>query len=246
MSREEILEKLKDDENYYGDFGKQYLSNSDISALLNNPRMFQTREENLNSAFLVGGYFHTAILEPHKLDTYDIIDVTTRNSKKYKDFGKPALLRREVDNIEAMKKALEACDETRNLIYPLFDKSSIEYEVPSVGEFYDVKWKGKADILNHEEKLIVDLKTTGDILNFRKSASKYNYDSQAYIYKQLFGYDLVFVAIDKTTHQIGIFECEDTFYDRGEMKVEQAVEVYKQWQAKDFDPKQAFIYEKLN
>ncbi len=246
MSREEILEKLKDDEHYYGDFGKQYLSNSDISALLNNPRMFQTREENLNSAFLVGGYFHTAILEPHKLDMYNIIDVTTRNSKKYKDFGKPALLSREVENVEAMKAALEACNETRNLIYPLFDKTSIEYEVPSIAEFHDVKWKGKADILNHEEKLIVDLKTTGDILNFRKSASKYNYDSQAYIYKQLFGYDLVFVAIDKTTHQIGIFECEDTFYDRGEMKVESAVEVYKQWQAKDFDPKQAFIYEKLN
>ena len=245
MSREEILDKLRDDEHYYGDFGKQYLSNSDIGALLQNPRMFQTREENLNSAFLVGGYFHTAILEPHKLDMYDILDVTTRNSKKYKDFGKPALLRREVDNIEEMKRVLESCDETRNLIYPLFDKNSIEYEVPSITEFFDVKWKGKADILNHDEKLIVDLKTTGDILNFRKSASKYNYDSQAYIYKQLFGYDLVFVAIDKTSHQIGIFECSPEFYERGEMKVESAVEVYKQWQEKDFDPTQAFIYETL-
>ena len=245
MSREEILEKLKDDENYYGDFGKQFLSNSDIGALLHNPRMFQTREENLNSAFLVGGYFHTAILEPHKLSNYDILDVTTRNSKTYKDFGKPALLRREVDNIEEMKRVLEACDETRNLIYPLLDDNSIEYEVPSIAKFYDVDWKGKADILNHDEKLIVDLKTTGDILNFRKSASKYNYDSQAYIYKQLFGYDLVFVAIDKTTHQIGIFECSDEFYNRGEMKVESAIEVYKQWQAKDFDPSQAFIYETL-
>ena len=245
MSREEILEKLKDDEHYYGEFGKQFLSNSDIGALLHNPRMFQTREENLNSAFLVGGYFHTAILEPHKLSNYDIIDVTTRNSKKYKDFGKPALLRREVDNIEEMKRVLEACDETRNLIYPLFDDESIEYEIPSIAEFYDVKWKGKADILNHSEKLIVDLKTTGDILNFRKSASKYNYDSQAYIYKQLFGYDLVFVAIDKTTHQIGIFECSEEFYGRGEQKVESAIEVYKQWQAKDFDPSQAFIYETL-
>ena len=48
------------------------------------------------------------------------------------------------------------------------------------------KWKGKADIINHEEKLIIDLKTTADIEKFRWSASKYNYDSQAYIYSKLF------------------------------------------------------------
>ena len=35
MDNKEIIEKLRDDENYYGKFGKQYLSNSDISALLN-------------------------------------------------------------------------------------------------------------------------------------------------------------------------------------------------------------------
>ena len=37
MKRDEIIEKLRLDENYYGDFGKQYLSNSDISTLLKNP-----------------------------------------------------------------------------------------------------------------------------------------------------------------------------------------------------------------
>lgn len=246
MSKDEILEKLKDDDNYYGQFGKQWLSNSDISALLNNPREFQKRNEGTNPAFLVGGSFHTAILEPHKLDNYKVCDVSSRNSKTYRDLKEPAILQKEVDNILQMKKTLEACNETRNLIYPLFDDGSIEYEVPGITELYDVGWKGKADILNHSEKLIVDLKTTGDILKFRQSASKYNYDSQAYIYRKLFGYDLVFVAIDKTTHQIGIFECEESFYDRGEMKVERAIDVYNQWQDKDFDPEQAFIYESLN
>jgi len=37
MTRKEELEKLKIDEHYYGEFGKQFLSNSDISKLLNNP-----------------------------------------------------------------------------------------------------------------------------------------------------------------------------------------------------------------
>ena len=33
-------------------------------------------------------------------------------------------------------------------------------------------------------------------VKFRYSASKYNYDSQAYIYRKLFGYDLIFIAED--------------------------------------------------
>ncbi|MCP4324778.1 MAG: hypothetical protein GY787_23600, partial [Alteromonadales bacterium] len=37
MKKDEIIDKLRIDEHYYGDFGKQYLSNSDISTLLKNP-----------------------------------------------------------------------------------------------------------------------------------------------------------------------------------------------------------------
>ena len=37
MKNKEIIEKLREDEHYYGEFGKQYLSNSDIKTLLTNP-----------------------------------------------------------------------------------------------------------------------------------------------------------------------------------------------------------------
>ena len=30
ISKQQIVKKLRNDEDYYGDFGKQYLSNSDI------------------------------------------------------------------------------------------------------------------------------------------------------------------------------------------------------------------------
>jgi hypothetical protein len=36
----DIIEQLRDDANYYGKVGKQYLSNSDIKVLLDNPAMF--------------------------------------------------------------------------------------------------------------------------------------------------------------------------------------------------------------
>ena len=73
----------------------------------------------------------------------------------------------------------------------------------------------------------MDIKTTGDISRFKKSANIYNYDSQAYIYKEIFGYDLVFLVICKKTHQIGIYDCSEEFYSRGEQKVKDAVEAYE-------------------
>ena len=61
MTKKEILKKLEDDENYYGAFGRKYLSNSDIGTLLTNPLGFG-KPSKPSSAFLVGGYFHTRLL----------------------------------------------------------------------------------------------------------------------------------------------------------------------------------------
>ncbi len=101
MNKENVIEKLRDDAHYYGDFGKKYLSNSDISALLTNPLALGKPSEP-RPAFLVGGYFHTAILEPDKLKKYKVIPSSTRNTKAYKEMsgGELCLLQHEVDAIE--------------------------------------------------------------------------------------------------------------------------------------------------
>ena len=75
MNKDDVIEKLRDDEHYYGNFGKKYLSNSDISALLTNP-LALGKPSVPRPAFLVGGYFHTAILEPDKLKKYKVIKST--------------------------------------------------------------------------------------------------------------------------------------------------------------------------
>ena len=101
MDKKEIIERLKNDEDYYGDFGKQYLSNSDISSLLNNPLEFK-KPSPPNPAFVIGGYFHTCILEPHKLDKYKIVKASTRNTKAYKEIAGEdiCLLEQEADKIK--------------------------------------------------------------------------------------------------------------------------------------------------
>lgn len=243
MTKEEILEKLKDDEHYYGKFGKQFLSNSNIEALLTNPLLMNAPSAP-NPNFAVGGYFHTAILEPDKLHKYKIINATTRNTNVYKELsgGEICLLQHEVDNIELLKEKVLANKVCKDLIRGF----NVEYEVPGIADINGVMWKGKADILNHDEGLIIDLKTTSNLIGFNYSAKKYNYDSQAYIYKRLFGYDLVFIAIDKITHQIGIFDCSDNFLKGGEYKVNQAIDAYNLfYKTEDFDPQQHLVTKTL-
>ena len=250
MNKEQVLQRLKNDEDYYGDFGNQFLSNSHVSKLLKDPlNVFKPSKP--SPAFLVGGYFHTCILEPDKIEKYKVVKSSTRNTKEYKDVsgGELCLLQKEVDEIELMRDKLMANDICRGLILDndltVIGKPT-QYEVPGVTELFGNMWKGKADIINHDEKLVIDLKTTGDIDRFKWSASKFNYDSQAYIYSKLFGYEMLFIVIDKATHKIGMFDCSPEFYARGEDKVRKASEAYDLfYKTKDFDPKQYFISKTL-
>ena len=241
----EIIDRLREDKDYYGEFGQQFLSNSNISTLLKNPAKLRDKQANI-PAFLVGGYFHTAILEPEKLNSFKIVEASTRNTKKYKELsdGEMCLLQHEVDQVELMQEAVMANDVCRDLIAPVL--GNYIYEEPAVIELFGNMWKGKADIVNHDEKLVIDLKTTSDIEKFRWSASKYNYDSQAYIYSKLFGYEMVFIVIDKNTKQIGVFDCSPDFYKRGEDKVRRASEAYDLYYGdEEFDFKQYLLNDTL-
>jgi len=247
MNKEQILQKLKIDEDYYGEFGNQFLSNSHVGRLLKDPlNAFEPSKP--SPAFLIGGYFHTCILEPDKLEKFKVVKSTNRNTKAYKDVagGELCLLEQEVDMIELMREKVMSNDICRDLILGSDFERSVDYEVPMITELFGNKWKGKADIVNHDEKLIIDLKTTADIDKFQWSANKYNYDSQAYIYSKLFGYEFLFIVIDKNSHQIGMFDCSSKFYERGEEKVSKASEAYDLfYKTKDFDPKQYFISKTL-
>jgi len=237
--------KLKSDEHYYGEYGQQFLSNSNISTLLKNPKDLHKPRPG-SPAFLIGGYFHTAILEPQKLKSFKIVEASTRNTKAYKEIsgGEMCLLQKEADQVNVMTEVMLANDVCRDLIKPVL--GNVVYEEPHVVELFGNKWKGKADIVNHEEKLVIDLKTTADIDKFRWSASKYNYDSQAYIYSKLFGYEMLFIVIDKTTHQIGLFDCSPEFYKSGEDKVRRASDAYDLfYKTENFDHKQHLITKTL-
>ena len=183
-------------------------------------------------------------LEPDKLKKYRVIPSSTRNTKVYKEMsgGELCLLQHEVDMIERLSDTMLS----NNVCKDLIRGKNIEYELPGVKELEGNMWKGKADIVNHDEKLVIDLKTTNDLQSFKRSAYKYNYDSQAYIYSQLFGYELIFIAIDKNNQQIGLFDCSTDFTNSGYDKVCRATEAYELfYKTKDFDASQYFVSKTL-
>tara|TARA_R100000935_G_scaffold42021_2_gene63708 strand:+ start:1042 stop:1773 length:732 start_codon:yes stop_codon:yes gene_type:complete len=220
-----VIDTLRDDSKYYGEFGRQYLSNSDIGNLLNNPNAFR-KEVKKEKPLIMGAYFHTAMLEDHKLGEYDIVDVASRNSKAYKDVCPPddiLLLQNEVDEINVWANKLKSNFEISDFIY---DEGNV-YEQPMVKEIQGMLWKGKADIVHKD--FVIDLKTTADQDKFKWSAYNYNYDSQAYIYQQLFGKQMVFITICKKSLRLKKWYTTPEFIASGEEKVSRAIEVYNRF-----------------
>jgi hypothetical protein len=223
----DILEQLKNDENYYGALGKQFLSNSDIGTLLSNPKNFGKSRPD-NKSFAEGRYFHQLLTEPDKAEVAHMVDASTRNTKIYKDYCDTngldfALLKSEVEAVETWASSMKSNIDFYDAIYA----EGNQFEVPAIATLFGREWKGKTDILGSEE--LIDLKTTSDIKKFKYSAYAYNYDSQAYIYQQLFGKPLVFYVIDKMTLQLGIFRPSPAFIESGERKVIEAVAVYNRF-----------------
>ena len=223
----EIITELRDDYQYYKGVGKHYLSNSDIGVLLSNPQDFGKDRED-SKAFMDGRYFHQLILEPDRAKEMLSVDVSTRTTKEYKAFCEDnnlpfCMLKKEQDEIQGLVNIINGNIAFYDEIY----KAGNLYETPAVGMIQGVMWKGKADIVTDDS--VIDLKTTSDIHKFKWTAKAYNYDSQCYIYQELFGKPLVFYVIDKGTGVLGIFRPTEDFVKGGELKVGRAIEVFNKY-----------------
>lgn len=216
-----MIDSLRDDNNYYGQVGSAYLSNSDISTLLNNPQGFKKAKEK-TPEMVKGSYLHTLVLEPEKVKDFRIVSASSRNTNKYKEEseGEVLLLKSEAEELQQMADKIE----NNFQLYDLVHVGTNAYEEPAVGEIFGAPWKGKADVL--KDDIIVDIKTTSRIDDFKFSARKYNYDSQAYVYEKLFGVPVVFLVIEKGSMRTAVVDCSHRFLQGGEQKVIAAVNVW--------------------
>lgn len=235
--QEALLEKMYDDDFYYGHLGKHALSSSSIKTIIKSPKTYRnvikygsdTASE--SPALIAGKIFHWMILEPHKIDELKFVDASTRNTKIYKEAKEEhgeVYLTKEKHASERLADALFRNEAALELL------NKAEFEVPAIEMMEGIAIRGKADILKDNE--IIDIKTSQDLNTFRYSADKYGYDLQAWLYCQLFNVEkFTFLVIDKGSCDIAIFETSEEFLEKGRNKFHQGIDNYKYFFEQDHD-----------
>ena len=227
----ELLDKMLKDEFYYGYLGKAALSSSSLKKLLQSPKAYEASlkdKQQETKALREGKLIHLLLLEPHKEETLNVIDVKSRTAKAYKDaaleFGSDNTFTAvEIATAKKVARAVKDCPEAWEMIY------GAATEVPVAGSIMGLPFRAKADIL-HKGTRIVDLKTTADIHKFKWNAYSFGYDAQAAIYTHLFGLEeFTFLVVDKSSYDVGVFTTTPEFIKSGKEKVARAIEIYREY-----------------
>lgn len=244
--KQDLLEKMHDDEFYYGYLGENALSSSACSKLIDSPKKYQDsllQRSGESQALRDGWLFHCKILEPQKWNEITFVE-GTKASKAYKEALKShemVYTNSEKWNAEDLAEVFLGNSRCLDMV------KHTRSEVPAIGEIMGLPFRAKADILG--DGYIVDLKTTKELQKFKWSADKWNYDMQMYIYCTLFDipYDcFTFVVVDKYTKGLGIFECSKDFYLSGKNKLEQAIQIYGDYFIeKKKQPNEFYLYDVL-
>ena len=234
LSKEQVCEHLDHDPLYYGDFGKQWCSNSFLTKLLEDPLLIKDDKIWGNgSALVIGNFVHKAILEPHKVEAFPYSEATHRGQVKYKedlaasDFDRWMFTKKDKDKWIEFANTILSNEEAKAILH---DPNN-EFEVPQIAEFNGIAIKGKCDIINHTTKTITDLKTTSDLTCFGDKVDEWNYNVQAALYaRALFpGYDFKFVAVDKRTNKTGVFDMSLSQFEVGLDKLYKCINLYKHY-----------------
>jgi len=241
----EIIPKMYDDSFYYGYLGQHALSSSSCNELIESPKAYAaslTEGSPDSQALRDGRLTHLCVLEPHRLDEFTFID-GTKASKSFKlaaeEIGKDLVYTNlELNKAQKIAKAVLANEEAASLL------SGCEFEIPAIGEFMGLPFRGKADA--KKGTTIIDLKTTANIQDFEYSAKKYSYDLQAALYLDLFNADdFIFLVVDKRTLDVGVYTITAGFIDSGLQKLQEATDIYKNYIMSDYDLEQYTFYGEL-
>lgn len=228
---EEILGFMHSDDFYYGKLGTNALSSSMLKNIFDSPNKqlkYLKSADKPTDALIIGTLTHWAFLEPHKFDSKHYVEAERINAKNYKEaeekYGAENVYKEKHRAIaEALTRKLHNNEEIREI------RKNAEIEVPMIRMHDGYAIRGKADLL--VDDTIYDLKTgivsPEDHANW--NIKQKHYDLQAYVYMRLFKNAKHFkhIYINKQTRDIGIIDLPDHVLDRGRMKFEMALEVYK-------------------
>lgn len=237
----DLLAKMIDDDFYYNEMNvSKVLSYSSAKWLLKSPKYFvwkQNQQMVETQPLRDGKLIHMQILEPEKYNKLTFVDVSSKNTKIWKEAvaenGKESTYTVKERNVN--NRIVQSF--LRNDVCSSYLKGT-EAEIPGLLDYNGVPFRGKADILGDD--FVADVKTTGDGVQeielkngstknqFEFTVEKYDYDIQAYLYTQMFNKPrFIWLVIDKVTTEIGVFEASQELLERGKAKLDDIVSKYK-------------------
>jgi exodeoxyribonuclease VIII len=222
------------------------ISSSNCKDLLKSPWLYWYKKRNPSqqtAPMALGSMIHHLILEPETFDAhYMVAEIPKRTTKAGKAEYQELLEQANGRKLVALDNFLNAQEMRHNLgknpvVCSLLSSGAAEQATFWQDEHTGVECKAKADFLNLEKGLIIDLKTTSDLaseLCFKWTLNKYQYHLSAAFYQQGFKQalgkkcDFFFIVIETfKPHNYAIYKIGDDLLERGNHLCREALRVYK-------------------
>lgn len=242
---------LVNNTDYHAD--KTYLSSSSLKLLLDDPRQFKLeyidkipRIREIKAAFDEGTYAHTALLEPHLVNSdFAFFEGWRKAGGEWEVFkaanadkiilSKPQKIKMD----DLIKKALDL-----NKDLKLLELSNGFSEHTLAITLNGFKLKARADFINVNDKYIIDVKTSSfdtDVDNFKYTLDSFKYDLSSAMYLALFEhyygcrFDFYFFVLGKTTGTVDMHRLSDATRQAGHQKFTKAVNLYRYYESVNWD-----------
>ena len=244
-------------EQYHADL--THLSSSNLKLLNGNAadlqKFYDTRilklpaDKRSSSAFDIGSYLHSLILEPHLTDSeFAFYKGAQRRNKEGEEYTSYIRRGKEFEFFKSRNegKTVLGMDQKEGLdaLYQLYlsNPAAVDIlaggdsEVSLFGDIKGVKTKVRADKLNIERRYIVDIKTTSfDITQeaFKETMLKWGYPFSSAMYLRMFeeflGFklDFYYVVIGKEQKGCEVFKLSDKTRLEGNADLDRAISMYK-------------------
>ena len=223
------------------------ISSSNCKDLLKSPWYYWHNKKNQSkptAAMELGSMIHHLILEPNTFDDYYMVaEIPKRTTKAGKAEYQELLEQANGRKLVALDDFLKAQEMRHNLeknpvVRALLSGGSAEQATFWLDEDTGVECKAKADFLNLERGVIVDLKTTSSLaseLCFKRTVEQYKYHLSAAFYQQGFKlaigekFDLFFIAVETfEPFNFATYKLSSELMRQGESLYRESLRVYRE------------------
>ena len=222
------------------------VSSSNCKDLLKSPWLYWHNKHNPKpptAAMAYGSMVHHLILEPNTFDdNYLVAEIPKRVSKKGKEEYKELEQEANGRKLLALDDFLKAQEMRHNLgknplIRSLLSGGAAEQATFWQDELTGVECRAKADFVDFDKGIIIDLKTTSDLaseISFKWTTRKYNYHLSAAFYECGFrlatqqAYDFFFIVVESfEPFNFAIYKLGSELMRQGESLYHESLRVYR-------------------